>query len=197
MQIRQNHDQYDENHANDLYEESLPEAVLRLRADFESQAWSNTAKSNLQTVRELIAYPAELKPIDRHTWPQKLSPFDLLLISLLMPITLLLRRKFQSAWLRQLCVIFTAAIFIFLLWMTMHIWQLKKASFGIIQSEDIALRTGNAYEFELAFPFSMPVGCEVELLAERGQWSKVRVGQVVGWLPKECLLLPAHATTNP
>ncbi len=79
--------------------------------------------------------------------------------------------------------------------------QAVRMPWAVVAKDNLRLRQGNADAYPARFASPLPVGTELRVLAQRGDWNQVMLpDQTIGWLPADGLLeasLPAARPAEP
>ena len=172
----------------------LPDAIRAFHDGLALAPTDVKLQQSLVACRMVVAYPPGLQPEPLTGWRHRVSPFDLLMASLLsvISVTVGLARRLtvRDGWAIPVAVMgLVGWIAIGTLSMVIHQEnQREHEQPVVILAKETVLRTGNGATFLPRLDTPLPRGAEVRKRLERGGWVQVElVGDIVGWVPMDAI----------
>jgi hypothetical protein len=157
----------------------LPGAIAYFRRKLEREPWDRTTQNVLTELRARVNAPREVQPPAFSGLRFWVSPSDLAgpaaVFGLLVAVGL---AKGRRGW--RSTALGIAGWFL-LLAVTIHLATFRHEI--VVTRAAVALREGNDESYPALVPIAIPAGVECEVVGRRGEWCRVRVGQLMGWVP--------------
>lgn len=168
----------------------LPGAILAAREGLQITPYDPTLRQQLETLRDAVRYPPDLRPPPMNGWRTRISPWDLFLAAtagcLFVAVGLSRRLTTRDGWATPIAVIGVVVI----LTVVGIGWQLHHEAAAeppvLVLIRPTVLRTGNGDTYPPRTNDELPRGAEANERHRRGGWVQVELPNgVLGWLPEE------------
>ena len=170
-------------------------AIAAVHAGLRESPSDTTLHHDLETLRDVVPYPAGLRPPPVSGWRSRVSGWDLFGLATVCVglITIGIANRFttRDGWALSIVTVGVIGLFAVLAvkWQGHREarWEAERPVRVLIRETTLRKGNGDSYEPRLEWP--LPRGCEVRELFRRGGWVQVELtGGAVGWLPEASVI---------